>query len=510
MVATPWGDSESLRARMLRPGPGAPAKEVAENQRERLFGAMVTSAAERGYAATRVADLSQVSGVSSRSFYDLFPDKQACFVATLEALQAMAADLDGEGGGDAAARVRLRLQSLAAWVGAQPAAARLCLIELFAAGPAATRPLDDAVARAETALARALVDDREEETPAPVITVLVGAVVEVARNRLLGGEEESLPTAGEELAALLLDSRPPTRPLRLARRPAVAKAELPEALDHAERGLRAFESLLAEQGYAETTMEQVAKRAAMSARTLYANFDDKRELLLAAIDSAGAQIVAAALPAFRRNASWPEGVRAALGALLGLLASRPEMARMMMDGLFAEGPAAQRRRLQTLRPLVSLLDGGRRYAPQAPAIAPEALLFGVLALCRGWIRGPGPGTLPSLLPLATYAALMPFLGAEQATAVARGEESAQPVAVVEPPVAAAGDGFRADRHLVEIPLAVDEEGWGEIGGVLDAALGDCREIQKRSEKRLEGGAAEAISARAVLSLFEAPPASPDP
>ena len=49
---------------MLRPGPGTPPADVARNQRERLFGAMVACVAERGYAATRVTDLVAMSGVS--------------------------------------------------------------------------------------------------------------------------------------------------------------------------------------------------------------------------------------------------------------------------------------------------------------------------------------------------------------------------------------------------------------------------------------------------------------
>ena len=86
MVATPWGESDSLRERRLRPGPGTPREEVERNQRERLYGAMVASLARKGYEATTVADLTELSGVSSRTFYDLFTDKQACFLATLEAM----------------------------------------------------------------------------------------------------------------------------------------------------------------------------------------------------------------------------------------------------------------------------------------------------------------------------------------------------------------------------------------------------------------------------------------
>jgi len=86
IMVTPWGESDSLPKRRLPPGPGRPRDEVLANQRERLFGAMVASVSARGYRATTVGDLAEMSGVSSRTFYDLFPDKEACFLATLEAI----------------------------------------------------------------------------------------------------------------------------------------------------------------------------------------------------------------------------------------------------------------------------------------------------------------------------------------------------------------------------------------------------------------------------------------
>src|SRR5262245_26460191 len=85
-VATPWGASDTLREQRLSPGPGTPPEEVAANQRKRLLGALVASVYEHGYAATRVSDLCLLSGVSTRSFYDLFPDKRACLLAAVELL----------------------------------------------------------------------------------------------------------------------------------------------------------------------------------------------------------------------------------------------------------------------------------------------------------------------------------------------------------------------------------------------------------------------------------------
>src|SRR6476469_4287850 len=92
MVATPWGDSADLHSMKLSPGPAASAREVAANQRRRLLAAMVASVAANGYAETGVADLSEISGVSPRSFYQQFEGKRECFIAALEGVLALAVE----------------------------------------------------------------------------------------------------------------------------------------------------------------------------------------------------------------------------------------------------------------------------------------------------------------------------------------------------------------------------------------------------------------------------------
>ena len=63
-----------------------PREEAERNQRERLFAAMVASVAEKGYEATTVADLVELSGVSRSAFYRTSSDKEECFLAACEAL----------------------------------------------------------------------------------------------------------------------------------------------------------------------------------------------------------------------------------------------------------------------------------------------------------------------------------------------------------------------------------------------------------------------------------------
>ena len=443
MVATPWGDSESLRDRKLRPGPGVPREDVVANQRERLFGAMVAAVAERGYAAATVGDLLEISGISSRTFYDLFPDKEACFLATLEAIIeaaiAYAAQSAGEAVGDPAPggvvlpespasgaewedRARQGLEAFAEMIAAQPAAARLALVEVYAAGPAALVPIERAIAGFEW-LTRQVIEQSPEraEMPAEMIMALMGAQQEMARNRLREGREKELPALTGELWGQLLDYRPPPEPLRLAGRPPKAQPETIDAHDHAERALRALAAVVAEEGYAKTTVDAVLKRAQMSATTFYAQFHGKEDALLAAIDSSGARIMAAVIPAFRRAPDWPSGMRAAYGAFFNFLASRPALANLMMVEAYGAGPAAMDHRTEALRPLEELIAEGFDLAPETPPLAAEGIAGGIYSLTYRKLREDGPGALPALAPICAYITLAPFIGAEEACRVANGD-----------------------------------------------------------------------------------------
>jgi AcrR family transcriptional regulator len=130
MVETPWGDADQLRSRQLQPGRGKSREEVERSQRERLFAAMVATVAERGYEATTVADLVKLSGVSRKSFYALFGDKQRCFIAAIEALtgpalETVEAGLEPPGDAELA---KGAFETLFGQIVAQPAAAKMCFV----------------------------------------------------------------------------------------------------------------------------------------------------------------------------------------------------------------------------------------------------------------------------------------------------------------------------------------------------------------------------------------------
>jgi len=427
MVETPWGKSDSLRKRMLRPGPGTPRDEVVRNQRNRLFGAMTASVAVRGYKATRVSDLVEVSGVSSRTFYDLFPDKRACFLAAIEAMieAAVGFVIAAEGTpGSWEEQSRRGFDAFAEMIVAQPAAARMFLIDAYAAGPEVLEPAERAVEGFELMARKRLAESPERaEMPPEMISAYVGAMAEIARTRLLRGKEAELPGLMAELREMTLSYRPPSAPLSVVSRPPAPKLASLDTREHAERALRAFTSVVAEQGYANTTVDQVVKRASMSATTFYAHFKGKEDAMMAAIDSAGAQMVAVTLPAFRRAPDWPQGIRAGLVALFNYLASRPALARLIVVEVYAAGPAAIECRTKALRPLERLLMKGHERSPEAPAIATEMITGGLISLAYRQIRDAGPEALTALVPLCTYLALAPFVGAEEAYGVAIGQRT---------------------------------------------------------------------------------------
>jgi AcrR family transcriptional regulator len=137
------GETSVLRV-LPRGRHAAPREVVAESQRERLLVAMADATAAKGYANVAVADVIERAGVSRRSFYEQFSNKEECFLAAYDAgvdgmleeiSEAEAAVAASAGGLLAGARAgtEVYLQLLAD----NPAFARTFLIEVLGAGPAA-------------------------------------------------------------------------------------------------------------------------------------------------------------------------------------------------------------------------------------------------------------------------------------------------------------------------------------------------------------------------------------
>src|SRR3954470_13494836 len=134
MIKTPWGNAETLRDRKLQPGRRLPPEEVARNQRERLFAALVAIVAEKGYEGTRVADLLELSGVSRSAFYEHFSDKEACLLAALDAFVGPTigpiANINASNEPLGEEQTRTAFEAIVRLIVTQPATSRMCFVEI--------------------------------------------------------------------------------------------------------------------------------------------------------------------------------------------------------------------------------------------------------------------------------------------------------------------------------------------------------------------------------------------
>jgi AcrR family transcriptional regulator len=423
MTTTPWGDATQLRARRLRPGPGADPLAVTRNQRERMYAAMVAAVDENSYEATRVADVVGLSGVSRSAFYKHFEDKLDCFLATLDELAAFAyrrlaeaydTDLPSE------ERLRAVADTFLGLLLEQPVAARLCLVEVYAAGPQAVQRLDGAILAAEGAVADAFEETPERSgMPRDVVRAIVGGILKTVHTRLRRGQEAELVHELPQLIDWALSYRPPPAKLRRPRRrPDRGVAPKPDPGVARERLVTAITETIAERGYPDTTIVEIADRASASLSTFYGNFENKEEALRAALDREREQSVATFRAAYEAAPDWPLATRAGIDALFGFLAAEPAAASIAVVDAFTAGPTAFEAGDQTIRAFQVFLQPGLELAPDQPLLVAEAVGNAVYALIYGRIRQNRIEQLRELTPTASFVQLAPFIGPDAACAAA--------------------------------------------------------------------------------------------
>jgi AcrR family transcriptional regulator len=436
MTATPWGPAERLRERQLSPGPGYSPEQVAASQRSRLLAATVSVVAEKGYEATRVADLIEIAAVSRADFYKLFENKLQCFLAALDRI----ADLAGPSvlhvyeatPGPWDQRLGAVLDALASLVVGQPAIARVAWVEVYAAGDEAIARIERIDAEVERIVHDA-VSEAPEHTDAPrdAIRAVIGGMRQIVHRRVREERAHVLVDLMPELLDWIRSYRAPSLILsRPTSPPAGLLPELPTAVESRERILVAVTELVAEKGYPAMSIGDVARRASVSRSTFYANFADKQEAFVETLVRARGLALTAAAPVFAAAPDWPRSVAAGLHALVALLSRDPALARLGVVGAYEGGDAALASRDAALATLQAFLDDGFQLYPAAPRVAPEAVAASVYALLSEHVRKHGSDGVYELAPLATFLALAPFMGGEAAAGVAN-----EPVAL--PPAAAA-------------------------------------------------------------------------
>jgi AcrR family transcriptional regulator len=420
-IGTPWGDASELRRRRLYPGGGTPPEEVARNQRERLFAAVVAVASQQGFEAMTVADVLELSGVSRSAFYKHFAGKSECLTAAAsELLEPAALALRPTAADGAPRQPREVFDRFFELLDAEPAAARVCFVELHSAGEAGEAVADRAFETLTDSVADLAGASAGGDPDRTLIRALVGGIRKLVHTRLSRGEEGQLRSLAPQLWTWTTSVVPPPGVLEVPRRQRAATRARFEGYTPAERIARAVAAVVAEKGYPQMSTDDVAAQAAISLSTFYAYYSDKRDAMLGALELSGAQITALAVPAARRTARWEEGVRALYESICAYFVAEPEMAQLALVGVYSAGPRARARRDRTIDLLTAMLAPAFTAHPEAPAVSAEAIGATVYALMREQVRSEGAESLTAVVPLATYVTLVGFVGPERALAVANG------------------------------------------------------------------------------------------
>jgi AcrR family transcriptional regulator len=190
---------------------GVPGREhVSDIQRARMLAAMVEIVGERGAGGVTVAHVVARSSVSRRTFYEIFKDREDCFLAAFDdALEKIAAVVIPEYEREVRWREKIRagLVALLGFLEDERGTGRLLIVETLAAGPGALERRGQVLAEIVDEIDAGLAETRKGEAPSGLSAEgVVGAVLSVLHTRLLANPpvvEEDPQTAQSRSGGLL-------------------------------------------------------------------------------------------------------------------------------------------------------------------------------------------------------------------------------------------------------------------------------------------------------------------
>ncbi|MBS1878169.1 MAG: TetR/AcrR family transcriptional regulator [Actinobacteria bacterium] len=185
--------------------PALPREFVAVHKRRRMMDAMAELSAERGYGATKIADVVARAGVARKTLYDSFAGKEelflAAFDAAVEEAREAVASACAEAGGGVEQRVEAGLEALLDFLAAHPARARLCMVEALSATPATAARYEGAIQDFAQLLRDGVPAHRRPDT---LEETLVGGVAWILQQRIRNDEAEAVGALLPELSGFVL------------------------------------------------------------------------------------------------------------------------------------------------------------------------------------------------------------------------------------------------------------------------------------------------------------------
>jgi len=192
-----------------REGPnGAVGTRMSELQRARLLTAAAQVVAEVGYRGMSTARVSSRAGVSRKTFYDLFADREDCFLSVFDDVVSRIAAVARpafEGEERWREGVRGGLSSVLEFIGDEPLLGALVVVDALGAGPNVLRRR----ARCLETLSHIVDEGRSEvkagKGPPPMAAEgVVGAVFNVLHARMIDPDGRPLPELLNPLMAIVV------------------------------------------------------------------------------------------------------------------------------------------------------------------------------------------------------------------------------------------------------------------------------------------------------------------
>jgi AcrR family transcriptional regulator len=189
-------------------GIGVGRGRLSDIQRVRILAGLVEAVAEHGAANVTVAHIVARSGVSRRTFYELFVDRDDCFLAALDgAIQRIAVTVVPAYDESLRWREKIRagLIALLELLDYERGTGRLVIVDVLGAGPAALERRQRALALVIDAVDEGRGEAKGGDGPAPMAAEgVVGGVLAVLHSRLLEDDTSLLGLAGPLMSMIVL------------------------------------------------------------------------------------------------------------------------------------------------------------------------------------------------------------------------------------------------------------------------------------------------------------------
>lgn len=400
--------------------------------------------AERGYVQTRVSELPARAGVARAHFYELFKDKEHCFLAAQRELATTMVDevRQAIAAADPGAALQTALGALTDFADRKPAAFSFITHEATLAGPRAWQERQRMMAAIGGEIERRW-EGLPGETSIPDLAAsyLLGGAIRGLGIRMRRGEDRPKALLGELISwiesyrvpkgerrwdRVIASAHPlagrqdvvlgPLEPARLPRGrhrlpPAVAKRSQRERLLHATGRVAAVD------GYAKATVADIVAAAGVSREVFYEHFHDKHEAFAETVKFVFEQIMAGSAGAFfGSDGPWPERIWQASAAFTGFIVDQTGLVHAVFVEPYAVAGDVQRVD-EFLMGFTLFLEDGYRYRPEAarvPRIAGETIGGAVLESINSYLRSGRTADLPELVPGVAYMILAPFMGPDAA------------------------------------------------------------------------------------------------